>query len=307
MEFRPIPSLRTEVSAVGLGAGGRSRLGIDENGWDSAIEVVRYALSLGINFIDTSPAYGTEEVIGAALPPGAEVVISTKVPIRDNARQLLSQARVEASVGASTSNLRRDFLDVVLLHGVTPSDYGYCREVLLDPLKDLQSKGVVGLVGLSESFRMDPRHEVGRRAIEDGCWDALLIGMNVLNPSGFDLASRTKDLPVFAMHAARWALTSRARLLTALESAAGPSPSDDLARAINALRSNWAAFDLPADAYRFAGRAPGVASVLVGTGDTKHLAQSASAVTDGDTRLEHLSGVLGALEGHRMGTGDEPR
>jgi aryl-alcohol dehydrogenase-like predicted oxidoreductase len=52
-----------------------------QKGEDNAVTVVRRALDLGINFIDTAEAYGTEGVVGRALrEAGARdnVVISTK-------------------------------------------------------------------------------------------------------------------------------------------------------------------------------------------------------------------------------------
>ncbi len=54
-----------EVSVAGLGCGGRSRLGMTK-GRDvhHAADMVRQALDLGINLIDTARAYGTEEAVG---------------------------------------------------------------------------------------------------------------------------------------------------------------------------------------------------------------------------------------------------
>lgn len=69
-----------KVGVVGLGAGGDSRLGLRHAGADSSVRLVRAALDLGIDFIDTAEAYGTEEVVGRAIAqvPRDRVVISTK-------------------------------------------------------------------------------------------------------------------------------------------------------------------------------------------------------------------------------------
>jgi|GEM_PF-3650122 len=69
-----------KVNVVGLGAGGDSRLGLKSAGADASVHLVRTALDLGIDFIDTAEAYGTEEVVGRAIAevPRDRVVISTK-------------------------------------------------------------------------------------------------------------------------------------------------------------------------------------------------------------------------------------
>ena len=56
------------VSVAGLGCGGFSRLGLAAGkSEDEAADLVREAVDLGVNFIDTAPAYGTEGVVGKAL------------------------------------------------------------------------------------------------------------------------------------------------------------------------------------------------------------------------------------------------
>jgi len=57
-----------EVSVVGLGCGGASRLGM-ARGADlaHAAAIVRRALDLGVTFIDTARAYGTELAVGEGI------------------------------------------------------------------------------------------------------------------------------------------------------------------------------------------------------------------------------------------------
>jgi len=69
-----------QVSVVGLGCGGHSRLGLAK-GMDNAhaASIVRAALDLGVTFIDTARAYGTEEAVGLGLKGRRdEVFLSTK-------------------------------------------------------------------------------------------------------------------------------------------------------------------------------------------------------------------------------------
>jgi aryl-alcohol dehydrogenase-like predicted oxidoreductase len=71
-----------EVSRVGLGCGGPSRLGQAYGGsLDSSKSVILRALELGIDFFDTAESYGTEPVLGAALKEAGrqhDVVVSSK-------------------------------------------------------------------------------------------------------------------------------------------------------------------------------------------------------------------------------------
>ena len=70
----------TEVSVAGLGCGGASRLGM-ARGWDvhHAAGIVRRALDLGVSFIDTARAYGTEEAVGEGMAGRrGEVFLPTK-------------------------------------------------------------------------------------------------------------------------------------------------------------------------------------------------------------------------------------
>ena len=71
------------MSVAGLGCGGHSRLGM-ARGKDvhHAADMVRRALDLGITFIDTARAYGTEEAVGMGVKGRRdEAVISTKAGI----------------------------------------------------------------------------------------------------------------------------------------------------------------------------------------------------------------------------------
>jgi len=111
-------------------------------------------LDLGINYIDTAPAYGTsEERIGRAIAHRRnEFVISTKVGEEFEhgvSRYDFSPAAVRASIERSRTRLRTVVVDVVFLH----SD-GRDREIIessgaVEALLDLKSRGLVRAVGLS--------------------------------------------------------------------------------------------------------------------------------------------------------------
>ncbi len=111
-------------------------------------------LDLGINYIDTAPAYGiSEERIGRAIAARRrEFVLSTKVgETFDDGRSTydFSERAVRTSVQRSLERLRTDELDIVLIH----SD-GNDLEILnhtdvVPTLTALRDAGVIKAIGLS--------------------------------------------------------------------------------------------------------------------------------------------------------------
>jgi len=82
MEYTILGRTGLKVSVAGLGCGGPSRLGMrnDAAGEKHAVQIIRQAIDLGINFFDTAQNYGTEGVVGKAIAgiPRERLVISTK-------------------------------------------------------------------------------------------------------------------------------------------------------------------------------------------------------------------------------------
>jgi pyridoxine 4-dehydrogenase len=122
---------------------------------DEAIRVLRRAVELGVNLIDTADAYGpyvSEELIREALHPYDEgLVIATKAGfLRTGPGEWFPCGRPEYLRQQCEMSLRRlgvERIDLFQLHRVDPTvpaddQYGV--------LAELQSEGKVGLVGLSE-------------------------------------------------------------------------------------------------------------------------------------------------------------
>src|SRR6516165_6571272 len=82
MEYTTLGKSGLKVSVAGLGCGGFSRLGLSAGKTeDEAVLLVREAVDMGVNFIDTAPIYGTEVIVGKALKfiPRHSVVVATKL------------------------------------------------------------------------------------------------------------------------------------------------------------------------------------------------------------------------------------
>ena len=125
---------------------------------EAAVAVLREAVALGINHIDTSDFYGphhTNQIIRRALHPYADdLVIVTKVGFKRGADAswipALSKAELVQAVHDNLRNLGLDALDVVNLrlgdaHG--PADTSV--EEPLAALADLQQQGLISHIGLS--------------------------------------------------------------------------------------------------------------------------------------------------------------
>jgi aryl-alcohol dehydrogenase-like predicted oxidoreductase len=120
-----------------------------------AIRVVRRAVELGINFIDTADSYGpfvSEEIIAEALHPyPAGLVIATKGGFdRPGPDQWVENGKPEHLRSACEGSLRRlrlDRIDLYQLHRIDPK---VPAEDQIGTLKDLQAQGKIKHIGLSE-------------------------------------------------------------------------------------------------------------------------------------------------------------
>lgn len=154
-----------QVSALGLGCwaiGGPFIMDENNDSWGNvddseSIKAIQRALELGVNFLDTSDAYGighSEEVIGKAVAGKRnEVVIATKFGYFGNAATKtlygtnLAPGYIERACDASLKRLNTDYIDLYQLHvwEISISDiYSVC-----DTLDKLVVKGKILAYGWS--------------------------------------------------------------------------------------------------------------------------------------------------------------
>jgi pyridoxine 4-dehydrogenase len=120
-----------------------------------AVRVVRRAVELGINFIDTADSYGpevSERIIAEALhpyPPG--LVIATKAGfVRPGPNQWTMNGRPEHLRTACEGSLRRLRLDRIILFQLHRIDPNVPAADQLGALERLQAEGKIEHIGLSE-------------------------------------------------------------------------------------------------------------------------------------------------------------
>ena len=120
----------------------------------TAIAVLRRAIELGVNFIDTADSYGpnvSEELIAEALAPyPKDLVIATKGgwnrPGPNQWTHDASPAHLREAVEGSLKRLRLDRIDVYQLHVPDPV---VPLAASIETLANMQSEGKIRLVGLS--------------------------------------------------------------------------------------------------------------------------------------------------------------
>jgi len=123
-----------------------------------ALAVLRRAVELGVNFIDTADSYGpnvSEELIAEALSPyPKDLVIATKGgwnrPGPDQWTHDSSPEHLRKAVEGSLKRLRLNRIDLYQLH--TP-DPRVPFEASVETLAELQSQGKIRLIGLSNVTR----------------------------------------------------------------------------------------------------------------------------------------------------------
>jgi L-galactose dehydrogenase len=288
------------VSVAGLGCGGHSRLGQARGAGEArSIAIVRRALDLGINYLDTAQSYGTEEIVGKALQGRRdEVIVSTKIqPRPPGGGPLLSPSALREGVEASLLRLRTDRIDVFHLHGVEVDTEVHSREQLLPVLRDLRTAGKIRFLAVSEAFARDPRHEALLRCLDDG-YDVFMLGFNLLNQTaarGLLQEMRTRGIAIELMFAVRRVLSdSRAlsQLVATLVKEGRIAPEViDPANPLGFLVHDGGAQSVVEAAYRFARHQSGAHVVLTGTGSITHLEENVASINRGPLPPEDVSKI----------------
>lgn len=146
-----------EVRRLGFGAMRITGQGIWGEPKDpaEAAAVLRRAIDLGVNFIDTADSYGpdvSERIIGEVLPPYPDdLVIATKAGLtRSGPDQWTPNGRPEhlrAALEGSLKRLKLERIDLYQLHRI---DHKVPMADSLGTLADMQREGKIRHIGLSE-------------------------------------------------------------------------------------------------------------------------------------------------------------
>ncbi len=203
--LRELGSTGIRVSALGLGT---VKLGRDQgvkypSGFTipddrSARALLDQAQDLGVNLIDTAPAYGiSERRIGELLRPGErkQWVICSKVGEEfDNGLSHFdfTPEHTFASVARSRARLRTDFIDMVLIHS-DGNDLRILENLgTVQALAELKQRGEIGAFGISTKTV-----EGGQRAAE--LCDLVMLTYNLAHRAEAGVLDRCQTLGKGAM------------------------------------------------------------------------------------------------------------
>jgi aryl-alcohol dehydrogenase-like predicted oxidoreductase len=311
MEQTTLGRTGLRVGVAGLGCGGSSRLGM-RTGKSRAqsVAVVRTALDLGINLIDTSAAYGTEEIVGEGIAtvPRESVFISTKARVhKDGENTPFPPAALVDSLESSLHRLGTDYIDVFHVHGVLSPHYEHVRENVVPLLLAEKDKGKIRHLGITEFAAMDPRQVTLSRAVDDDCWEVMMVAFHMMNQKPRERVfahTQRQGIGTLLMYAVRAIFSQPERLRNAMrELAADGRVPEKLAASDNPLDfliHAGGAESLIDAAYRYARHEPGVDVVLTGTGDVDHLRTNIASILRPPLPakdLETLETLFGGLEG----------
>jgi aryl-alcohol dehydrogenase-like predicted oxidoreductase len=333
VETRTLGRTGLSVSLLGLGGGGNSRLGLSTGqSEEHAADVVRAALDLGINLIDTARVYQTERAVGMAIQGRRreQVVISSKSPYLDTNGVLLTAQAFQENLETSLRELGVEMIDIYFIHGLRLDFYEASRERFLPVLEHARRAGKIRFFGITEAFERDTRHEmlghiVSKHAARDGtahgdvthhhaaydnAWDIFMVGFNILNQSARErvlAVTRQEGIATLGMFAVRRGLIDENLLRVLLQRLAENGEIEPaLAAAPDLMESlglRGVSETLSEAAYRFSAYEPGMDSVLSGTSNAEHLKANLAAVQKGplpvhtQERLRKIFGNVDSLSG----------
>lgn len=184
---RKLGNTGLDVSILAFG-GGSQFLQNNDGEWEAIIET---AFEGGINFFETAPSYiaskfwecgdgksldSSEQRFGEVLSPyRKKIVLSTKLSSRD-------PEEAKKSLETSLANFKTDYVDLLMIHGITKDDdISEIEKGLFKTMQSFKESGMVKNIGFS--CMNDPEH--GRDMLDKLDFDVVLAAMNSTSYGGF--------------------------------------------------------------------------------------------------------------------------
>ena len=178
MKYRKLGKTNEEVSILGFGCMRFPKKDgkIDET---KSLEMIRYAIDNGVNYIDTAYPYHngeSETFVGKALKDGyrEKVKLATKLPSwLINTRQ-----DMDKYINEQLEKLQTNVIDFYLIHNLNRNDYKRLKDNgLFDFIEKIKEKKLVKYVGFSFHDTLDLFKDI----VDDYDWDFTQIQYNYID------------------------------------------------------------------------------------------------------------------------------
>lgn len=183
MEYLKLGKSELNVSRIALGTWAIGGSNWDNYNEEQAKKAIEVSVDMGINFIDTAPAYGggrAEELIGEIIKDKRDrIIIASKcgLDIKNRYKKNLSPEFIERDLSASLKRLGTDYIDLYQCHW--PVNDTPVEETMKAMLK-FQEQGKIRYIGLSnfsgkeimeclkyaDIISMQPQYSLLERGIE---------------------------------------------------------------------------------------------------------------------------------------------
>jgi aryl-alcohol dehydrogenase-like predicted oxidoreductase len=283
----------------------------------AAIQAVRRAVDLGINYFDTSPSYGpAERHLGLGLKELTQsertgLRISTKAGTHPERSYRYDGDAIRWSVDQSLRTLFCDRVNLLLIHD--PRSDGEMDQILgprgaLEALEELKARNVIGAIGIGVRS-----HRFLRRAIDTGRFDVILTPYDYtpLRDSAASVIERAANQGVGVINGSPYMAGLLAGVNPEIASARRPSEtSPELERAQKIWQ--WCQerdLDLGAVAMQFSIRNQRIAVTLAGPRTVEEVERNVAhaKVSISESMWSELDAFLRALGPGLPGGEAEPR
>ena len=280
MQQRTLGNTGLSVSPLTLGGLFTSDLG---GGVDATVAVLERAFDLGINFIDTAPAYAnSEETLGKALAKTSNVpenlVISTKLGGRPQPFNPQDGSALIQSVETSLKLLGLEQIDILIIHEPDrpqQHDWWTDPQAVTGPVSDvldtLKQQGKIRFTGLGGTTVNEMLH-----LISSAKFDVLLSAFNysaLFREAALELLPKAKELGMGVMAGS---VLQQGGLAKRYDKELATKPAWMSRARYEQFLALYKLLDetgltLPEVGVRLAGADPAVSTVLLGTSNPKHI------------------------------------
>lgn len=205
IDRRMIPAFGKEISRLGYG-GMRFPKNGDEVDMDAAVQLLRKAYEMGINYFDTAMVYHkgeSEKIFGKAFEPYPRdsYLIADKMSIWLCSDEEDMKARFDNQL----KTLKTDYIDFYLVHSLNRNHYKKVKDLhCVEFLQQMKQEGKIKHLG----FSFHDTYQVFTQILNDYTWDFVQIQLNYLDwhNQGAEQLYRElerRNLPVMVMEPVR--------------------------------------------------------------------------------------------------------